>query len=230
MAKQTRETEEQRLAEEWLPSREEATVQTVGILAIGGLYFVVSDAIRIGPPWLLLVLEGILIAPVVIAHLIMRKPLPHRIVRLLALALLTVLVVVLGISLIRFIQVLPDYSRGPTLLLDGGILWIINILIFATVYWEVDGGGPRMRHVRPGRWQDFMFPQQQFDNPDHPNRWKPDYIDYLFLAFCFSTAFSPADSFPLRRGAKLLVMAQALLSLVIAAVIISRAINILGSR
>jgi uncharacterized membrane protein len=75
-----------------------------------------------------------------------------------------------------------------------------------------------------------MFPQQQFDSPDHPNRWKPGYIDYIFLAFCFSTAFSPADSFPLTRGAKLLVMLQALFSLVIAAVIISRAINILGSR
>jgi uncharacterized membrane protein len=225
-----KETEEQRLVEQWLPSREELTVWTVGVLAIGGLYFVVSDAIRVGPPWLLLVLEGILIAPVVIAHLIMRKPLPERIVRLLALALLAVLIVVLVISLIRFIQVLPDYLRGPTLLLDGSILWIINILIFATVYWELDGGGPRRRHVRPGRWQDFMFPQQQFDSPDHPNRWKPGYIDYIFLAFCFSTAFSPADSFPLTRGAKLLVMLQALFSLVIAAVIISRAINILGSR
>jgi uncharacterized membrane protein len=75
-----------------------------------------------------------------------------------------------------------------------------------------------------------MFPQQRFSSSDHPNRWKPGYIDHLFLAFCFSTAFSPADSFPMTRGAKLLVMAQALISLVIAAVIISRAINILGSR
>jgi hypothetical protein len=61
-------------------------------------------------------------------------------------------------------------------------------------------------------------------------RWKPGYIDYLFLAFCFSTAFSPADSVPLTHRAKLLVMAQATISLVIAAVIISRAINILSSR
>jgi hypothetical protein len=170
MAKQT---EEQRLVEEWLPSREELTVWTVGVLAIGGLYFVVSDAIRVGPPWLLLVLEGVLIAPVVIAHLIMRKPLPHRIVRILALALLAALVVVLIVSLVRFIEVLLDYSRGPVLLLDGGILWILNILVFATGYWELDGGGPRMRHVRPGRRQDFMFPQQQFSSSDHPNRWKP---------------------------------------------------------
>jgi len=220
-------TEEQRLAEEWLPSREELIVSTVGLLAIGGLYFVVSDAIRVGPPWLLLVLEGILIAPVVIAHLFMRKPLPHRLTRTLGLALFALLIVALIVSLVRFIGVLPNYSRGPYLLLDGAILWIINILVFATGYWELDGGGARMRHVRPGQRQDFLFPQQSF-NP--PLRWKPGYIDYLFLAFCFSTAFSPADSVPLTHRAKLLVMAQATISLVIAAVIVSRAINILSSR
>src|SRR5215468_10796563 len=112
MAKQT---EEERLVEEWLPSREELTISTVGLLAIGGLYFVVSDAIRVGPAWLLLVLEGILIAPVVIAHLIMRKPLPHRLARILGLALLALLAVALVVSLIRFIAVLPNYSRGPVL-------------------------------------------------------------------------------------------------------------------
>jgi uncharacterized membrane protein len=223
-------TEVERLAEEWSPSREELTVWTLGALAIGGLYFVVSDAIRVGPPRLLLVLEGVLIAPVVIAHLIMRKPLPRRLTRTLALALLALLVVALIVSLVRFIEALPNYSRGPVLLLDGAVLWIINILMFATVYWELDGGAPRMRHVRPNRWQDFMIPQQQFDSSDHPNRWKPGHIDYLFLAFCFSTAFSPADSSPLTHRGKLLVMAQATISLVIAAVIIGRAINILSSR
>jgi hypothetical protein len=223
-------TEEQRLVEEWLPSREELIVSTVGLLAIGGLYFVVSDAIRVGPPWLLLVLEGILIAPVVVAHLFMRRALPHRLTRTLGLALLALLIVALVVSLARFIGVLPNYSRGPVLLLDGAILWLINILVFATGYWELDGGGARMRHVRSERRLDFMFPQQQFDSPEHPNRWKPGYIDYLFLAFCFSTAFSPADSFPLTHRGKLLVMAQATISLVIAAVIISRAINILSSR
>ena len=58
-------TEEQRLAGEWLPSMDEVAVSTVGLLAIGGLYFVVSDAIRIGPAWLLLVLEGVLLPGVV---------------------------------------------------------------------------------------------------------------------------------------------------------------------
>jgi hypothetical protein len=197
-----KQTEEQRLAEEWLPG-------------------------RVGPPWLLLVLEGILIAPAVIAHLIVRKPLPHQLVRTLGLLLLALLIVALIVSLVRFIGMVPKYSRGPFFLLDGGILWIINSPVFSTGYWELDGGGARIRHARPGQRQDFLFPQRSF-NP--PLRWKPGYIDYLFLAFCCSTAFSPADEAPLTQRAKLLVMAQATFSLVIAVMIISRATNIVSSR
>jgi hypothetical protein len=223
MAKQT---EEQRLAEEWLPNIDEVVVSTVGMLAIGGLYFVISDAIRVGPAWLLIVLEALLIAPIIVSHLILRRTMPHRLRRFLILGLLTLLSVALIGSLTRFILALPSYARGPILLLDGGILWVINVLVFATWYWELDGGGPQMRHMRPARFQDFMFPQQQFSTPDP---WKPDFIDYLFLAFCFSTAFSPADSFPLTRGAKLLVMMQAAISLVIIGLIVGRAVNILGS-
>jgi hypothetical protein len=226
MAKQT---QEQRKAEEWLPSLDEVVVSTVGILTIGGLYFVISDTVRVGPAWLLILLEALLVAPLLVTHLILRRPMPHRLRRFLTLGLLALLGVALIGSLARFILALPSYARGPLLLLDGGILWVINVLVFATGYWELDGGGPRMRHVRPRRYHDFMFPQQQFDDPDHPSHWKPNFVDYLFLAFCFSTAFSPADSFPLTRGAKLLVMAQAAISLVIIGLIVSRAINILGS-
>ena len=104
------------------------------------------------------------------------------------------------------------------------MLWTINVLVFTTAYWEVDGGGPRMRRVTPDWQQDFMFPQQQFSNP---GQWEPGFIDYLFLAFCFSTAFSPADSFPLTHRTKLMVMVQALISLVIIGTIVGRAVNIL---
>jgi hypothetical protein len=205
---------------------DEAVVSSVGILTIGGLYFVISDAIRVGPAWLLILLEGLLVAPLVISHIILRRPLPRRLARFLLLGLLALLAVALIGSLIRFILALPSYARGPLLLVDGGILWIINVLVFATWYWELDGGGPHMRRTRPDWEQDFMFPQQQSSNPGH---WEPKFLDYLFLAFCFSTAFSPADSFPLKRGAKLLVMAQAAISLIIIGLIVGRAVNILGS-
>jgi hypothetical protein len=221
MAKQT---EEERLAAEWMPDREQVIVSTVGLLAVGALYIVLGDAVRIGPGWLLIVLEGVLIAPLFISHAILRRPLPRKLARSLSLGLLALIVAALVGSLIRFILILPGYTKGPALLLDGGLLWIITVLVFATGYWEIDGGGPRRRSMTPDWQQDFMFPQQQFSNPGN---WEPGVIDYIFLAFCFSTAFSPADSFPLTHGAKLLVMTQAAISLVIIGTIIGRAINIL---
>ena len=70
--------------EEWLPDLEQVIVSTVGLLSIGALYLVLGDSIRFGPPWLLLLVEGLLIAPLFISHGIMRQPLPHRVVRGLA--------------------------------------------------------------------------------------------------------------------------------------------------
>jgi hypothetical protein len=49
------------------------------------------------------------------------------------------------------------------------------------------------------------------------------------LRFNTSTAFSPTDTAFLSRRAKVLMMVQALLSLVILAVLVSRAINALAA-
>jgi hypothetical protein len=52
-------------------------------------------------------------------------------------------------------------------------------------------------------------------------------VDYLFLAFNTSTAFSPTDVPVLSRWAKLLMMIQATIALVVVIVLAARAINIL---
>jgi uncharacterized membrane protein len=57
--------------------------------------------------------------------------------------------------------------------------------------------------------------------------WAPNFIDYLFLAFNTSTAFSPTDVPVLTRWAKILTMLQSLLSLLIIALLAARAVNIL---
>ena len=62
---------------------------------------------------------------------------------------------------------------------------------------------------------------------DGHERWSPHFADYLFLAFNTSTAFSPADVPPLSRWAKMLMMIQSMISLLILAVLAARAINIL---
>jgi hypothetical protein len=67
-------------------------------------------------------------------------------------------------------------------------------------------------------------------NPElAPADWRPTYVDYLYIGFTNSTAFSPTDVMPLARWAKLMMAAQAVLSIVILSLVIANAVNILGS-
>jgi uncharacterized membrane protein len=111
-------------------------------------------------------------------------------------------------------------------------LWITNILVFAVWYWRLDAGGPHQRDKRPGHTEgDFLFPQmtmsEQALRDAGMENWSPEFIDYLFLAFNTSTAFSPTDVPVLARWAKVLMMLQSLLSLLILALLAARAVNIL---
>ena len=100
------------------------------------------------------------------------------------------------------------------------------MLAFATWYWEIDGGGPVCRARDRYRSTDFVFPQMS-DGPAASHGWSPKYLDYLFLAFNTSTAFSPTDTLTLSHRAKVLMMAQSLISVVIVGALIARAINTL---
>src|SRR5690349_526291 len=81
-------------------------------------------------------------------------------------------------------------------------------LVFALWYWELDGEGPWKRHLSGQQPGDFLFPQQANDFPQPANgkRWVPHFLDYLFVAFTDATALSPADTYPLTRAAKTLMM------------------------
>lgn len=59
----------------------------------------------------------------------------------------------------------------------------------------------------------------------HP--WNPGFVDYLFLAFNTSTAFSPTDVPVLTRWAKILMIVQSSISLTSVALLAARAVNIL---
>jgi len=56
--------------------------------------------------------------------------------------------------------------------------------------------------------------------------WSPRFLDYLFLAFNTSTAFSPTETPPLTSWAKLLMMVQSIISLTVLALLAARAVNI----
>lgn len=99
-------------------------------------------------------------------------------------------------------------------------------MAFALLYWQFDSGGPAARLERRARYPEFAFPQQI--NPDlAPAGWRPVFVDYLYLAFTNSTAFSPTDVMPLVPWAKLAMAVQSTVSLVVIGLVVARAVNVL---
>ena len=139
-------------------------------------------------------------------------------------------------SIVFLIQGLPKHEQQPVdLLRSAAGLWLTNILVFALWYWRLDAGGPHERMRSKGMMKSaFLFPQMleradEYEEANGKNRapWSPEFVDYLFLAFNTSTAFSPTDTAVLSRSAKLGMMAQSIISLMILVIIAARAVNIL---
>ena len=106
-------------------------------------------------------------------------------------------------------------------------MWAVNVLLFALWYWQLDGGGPRRAPVTARRARrDFLFPQQ-LEPAFADSGWRPLFLDYLYVSFTNSTAFSPTDTMPLSRWAKMLMLVQSAISLALAVMVVARAVNIL---
>ena len=58
--------------------------------------------------------------------------------------------------------------------------------------------------------------------------WRPEFVDYLYVSFTNAAAFSPTDTMPLSRWAKVLMLVQSAISLALAVMVVARAVNILG--
>jgi uncharacterized membrane protein len=115
---------------------------------------------------------------------------------------------------------------ATVLLSRGAAVWVENVIVFSLWYWQFDRGGPAERAADIPVPPSFAFPENA--TPElAPAGWRPAYPDYLYLSFTNATAFSPTDTLPVRRWAKLTMMIQAALSLVIAILVIARAINVL---
>lgn len=204
--------------------REPRWPAAVALIAAGCMYWGLPEELSLGPRWLLLAIILVLLAPLAFTHRSGRYRLNHA----LALAVDGVLTLFLIGSLIFLVQGLPSHREAPAALLRSAAgLWLTNILIFALWYWRLDAGGPHAREHATGPIDSaFLFPQMTRMETDG-RAWYPHFVDYLFLAFNTSTAFSPTDTAVLSRGAKLAMMAQALISLLILALLAARAVNIL---
>src|SRR5262249_33694038 len=147
----------------------------------------------------------------------------------LALATLALISVANAAAITLLVELLVRGAQTDArLLLRAGIhMWCLNVLVFGLWFWELDNGGPaaRFRADRPGS-RDFLFVQQATPEVAPPN-WRPHFIDYLYVSFTNATAFSPTDTMPLSRWAKVLMLIESAASLVLAIMVAARAINIL---
>jgi hypothetical protein len=202
----------------------------VAVVAIGGLYAALpSTLILVRPRWLVLAIVLVLTVPIIISHRVGH----HSLNQILGYVLNGVVTVAMILSLARLLSAVTDHTIAPNqLLLSAAALWLSNILVFASWYWRLDGGGPHERALRPGHTDGaFLFPQMTMDpaakRAAGEHDWEPNFVDYLFLAFNTSTAFSPTDVPVLSRWAKILMMLQSLISLLVIALLAGRAVNIL---
>ena len=196
----------------------------LALLAVGVLYSALPEAMRLGPYWLLLAIVLALLIPTVIAHRTGR----HTLNDVLGHVVLSVVTAAMVWSLAMLITGLPSHRDPPQVLLrSAASLWVANVLVFASWYWRLDAGGPNQRDLRESHTEGaFLFPQMLVPGR-HKANWAPGFVDYLFLAFNSSTAFSPTDVPVLSRWAKIMMIVQALISLTTVVVIAARAVNIL---
>ena len=117
-------------------------------------------------------------------------------------------------------------TDANVLLASGGAIWLSNVIVFGLWYWDLDRGGAAARARGSDHQPAFVFPEMANAQYVAPG-WYPKFIDYLHLSFTTATAFSPTDVSAIRPWAKLMMMAEEAISLLVAILVVSRAVNIL---
>ena len=197
------------------------------VLAIGAIYLALPRDVVIGPIWLLPTVIAVLLVPTVVSHRVGR----HSLNRIIGFAISGITTLALTGSVILLVRLLTTHRESALLLLrSGGLLWLTNVIVFALWYWRLDGGGPTLRHKQKKFGStSFVFPQMQIPHDERAEfacaRWRPHFIDYLFIAFTQSSTFGPTDAPLLARWAKILAMIQIFISLSIVVLLISGAVG-----
>ncbi len=200
------------------------------VIAVVCLLAVLPGRVRLLPIWLSYIVAIVVSAPMAAATLTAAKARWLRIERVITLLFFVVAGVgtLMGLGyLIHAMVRRSEEISGLQLLTSSIAFWVINVLIFSLLYWQIDRGGPEDRLQNAGTNPDWLFPQAGA-HEDVPREWRPMFVDYLFLGFTTATAFSPTDALPLTSRAKMLMMCESTISLVTIVIVASRAINILG--
>jgi len=207
---------------------EEPRVQvTIAVVTAIGLMLALPARVAIHPRWVLPALATLLLIAVFVARTA-RFERRARVLRFASLALIGFMSLANAASGARLIVdlVRAQHDWKPAeLLLTGGAIWLTNVIVFGLWYWDLDRGGAAARAhgstVRPA----FVFPEMS--NAELvAEGWYPTFVDYLHLSFSTAMAFSPTDVSAIRPWAKLMMMAEESLSLVVGILVIARSVNI----
>ena len=201
------------------------------ILAITGAIVVqvlLPDRLILHPRWLLPGVEIVLAVGLVVANPV-RLVRKHAVLRLGSLGLVAAMTVANAGSAALLVDRLLSGTAGHdarSLIGSGAAIYATNIVAFGLWYWELDRGGPVSRSHGDRQHTDFLFPQMT--QPDAaPPDWEPSFLDYVYVSYTNATAFSPTDTLPLSRWAKMLMLGQSAIALATIALVVARAVNIL---
>jgi uncharacterized membrane protein len=198
------------------------------VLLVITLQYLLPDELALGIQHQICITEAFIAAVLLVISpkRINRHHLPTRILGLLLTSVMTLSNTASAVLLINLL-ISGDAKDPHKLLLSGTSIWLTNIIIFSLWFWDLDRGGPGSRAEAIHQHPDFIFPQMS--DPNYaPNDWHPNFFDYLYTSFTNASAFSPTDVMPLTRWAKMLMMLQSLTSLLIVALVVARAVNILN--
>jgi hypothetical protein len=120
--------------------RPQLAVASLGALLVGVAYLLLPDTLTVGPNWLVLAIEAVVLLPLTAAAYF--RPIPQALARGIRSGLLVALTLALLSSIVLLLGALPTFQHGRQLLRPAALLWVSNMLIFADWYWELDGGGP----------------------------------------------------------------------------------------
>ena len=193
-----------------------------------GLYVTLPADLQLGPGWVLPALEGAILVPLAVARPL-RTAGEAGSSRMAAIALIGLANIGNVASLVLLIHHLLVHQQisGRTLLFSAIQIYLTNVIIFGLWYWELDGGGPVRRLGGIAAYPDFLYPQMNAPERTPPD-WRPRFVDYLYVSLTNATAFSPTDTMPLTRRAKMLMGVQSMASLLTVALVAGRAVNILN--
>jgi hypothetical protein len=200
---------------------------TVAILVAIALQVTLRKDLMLSPRWLLPGIELALLAGLLAVNPV-RINRESAVLRLAGIVLVAVASLATMWSAGRLVDALVHgtLKKPEQLLLNGGAIWLTNVIVFALWFWEVDRGGPAARANARDEYPDFLFPQMTL--PEMAGRdWEPNFVDYFYVSFTNATAFSPTDTLPLARWAKLAMLGESVVSLVTVALVVARAVNIL---